>query len=386
MLASLLAAALLLTGLVVSATPAEAQEDRYEACIAYRQIVGSGGQVAADAAARLQALSAPNPFGVDNVVEVIINAESDVPPQGSRPANDAIQVAYDALAGFFGDVCSGIEICPLIRQAVATNDASSAEAARLARGLTHPAPPGIGAALALIAGQISESPFHSTIAEAQAQIDSYFPCDAAPVSGPTPDTTPIPGVPGDVAATCGDLNVLLIPEGPRAIEAAESLRARGAPNPPGIDAALDVIVAAADFSSDSPPLDQLDAALATLNGYFGAVCASLDRCAFINQIAAGDTEAARLLRRIETPSPPGIDAALALVAGEIDESPFHASVAEARQQILDYYPCGASTDGSGSGLAFTGSSATAPLAALGAGLSAAGAGLLRSRRRLLEGQ
>ncbi|KAG1647760.1 hypothetical protein GQR58_030341 [Nymphon striatum] len=392
-MALLLATALLLTGVVVGTSPAQAQADSYETCAEYSLIVGAGGQVAADAAARLQALGAPNPFGVDNVLEVIINSEADVPPIGSRPTASALEVAYVELDNYFGGVCADIDICPLIRQAVATNDGSSAEAARLARGLSFPSPPGIDAALAFIAGEISESPLHNSIAEAQDQISSYFPCEAAPADTPIP----VPGVPSDVAGTCGDLNVLSIPEGPFAIEAAESLRARGAPNPPGIEAALDVIVAAADFSSPTPPpLDQIDAALATLGSYYGGVCDNIDRCAFVNQIAGSDdaaaAEAARLLRRIETPSPPGIDASLALIAGDIDESPFHANVAEARQQILDYYPCGASTDDATTDddgrpvLAFTGSSATAALSALGAGLLASGAGLLHSRRRLLAGE
>lgn len=387
LMALLLATALLLTGLVVGTSPAEAQADSYETCAEYSLIVGAGGQVAADAAARLQALGAPNPFGVDNVLEVIINSEADVPPIGSRPTASALEVAYVELDRFFGGECAEIDICPLIRQAVATNDGSSAEAARLARGLSFPSPPGIDAALAFIAGEISESPLHNSIAEAQAQISSYFPCEAAPVDTPIP----VPGVPSDVAGTCGDLSVLSTLGGSSAVEAAESLRARGAPNPPGIEAALDVIVAVAGFTSPAPSAEQVDAAFATLDGYFGGICSSLDRCVFVNQIAGSDdaasAEAARLLSRIETPAPPGIGAALALISGEIDESPFHTNVAEARQQILDYYPCGASTDDDGRPvLAFTGSSATAPLALLSAGLVAAGAGVLRSRRRLLAKQ
>lgn len=208
--------------------------------------------------------------------------------------------------------------------------------------------------------------------------------------------------PADVAATCGDLAVLSIPEGPRAVEAAESLRSRGAPNPAGIEDALDVIVAAADPATASPDVAMVDAALATLQSYYGGPCADLDRCGFIVQIAGNDdavgAEAARLLRRIETPAPPGIDAALALIAGDITESPFHADVAEARAQVLDYYPCGAAGEGSETEeegteggapeetesegtLAFTGGS-TASLAALGITLVAGGALVLQARRRL----
>lgn len=208
--------------------------------------------------------------------------------------------------------------------------------------------------------------------------------------------------PADVAATCGDLAVMSIPEGPRAVEAAESLRSRGAPNPPGIEAALDVIVAAADFDTESPPVADVDAALATLNDYYGGACAGLDRCGFIAQIAGNDdasaAEAARLLRRIETPAPPGIDAALALIAGDVSESPFHESVAEARTQVLGYYPCGiggGATGGGGEGaggetggetgggeLALTGSSTTL-LGAIGAALVALGAIAQLIRRRLV---
>ncbi|MFT5267596.1 MAG: hypothetical protein ACI88C_001021 [Acidimicrobiales bacterium] len=43
--------------------------------------------------------------------------------------------------------------------------------------------------------------------------------------------------------------VLFIPEGPFAMETAQSLRQRNAPNFPGIDAALDDVIAAADFST-----------------------------------------------------------------------------------------------------------------------------------------
>ena len=196
----------------------------------------------------------------------------------------------------------------------------------------------------------------------------------------------------EIAETCGDLAVLGIPEGPFAVEAAENLRARGAPNPPGIDAALDVIVAAANFDTPSPPVADVDAALATLDAYYGGPCANIDRCTFVTQIGGSDeaaaAQAAHLLRRIETPSPPGIDAALALIAGDVDESPFHANVAEARQQVLDYYPCdagggeagGDTGGGDGGELAFTGST-TAPLAVLGIALLAAGAGTLHAASR-----
>jgi len=376
--------AVLLAGLVVVAAPAEAQSDSYEACAQYGLIVGTGGQTAADAAVALKALDAPNPMGLTNSLDVIINAESDVAPIGSRPTNDAREIAFAALEGYYGDLCAAIDICPLIRQAVATNDAASAEAARLTRGITSPAPPGIDAALAFIAGDIAESPLHNSVGEAQAQVSSYFPCEAAPT---IPD--PAPGVPADVAATCADLAVLSIPEGPFAIEAAENLRASGAPNPGGIEAALDVIVAAADFDTPTPSAGEIDAALSTLQGYFGGACASIDRCALVNQIVAASSDesarAAGVLRRLETPSPPGIDAALALIAGDVSDSPFHATVAAARDQIAGYYPCGNETDGGtgdDGGLAFTGTSSTTPLAALGLGLLAAGAGLLTIRRRI----
>ena len=378
--------------LAVVVAPAQAQEDVYETCAFYGLITGTGGQTAATAASNLQALSAPNPIGVDNVLEVIINAESDVPPIGSRPTASAREVAYQELDNYYGAICADIDICPLIRQAVTTNDGSSGEAARLARGITAPAPPGIDAALALMAGEIAESPFHASIAEAQEQVASYFPCavttgvTATPT--PVPYADPAPIVPGDVPATCGDLAVLSIPEGPFAVEAVQSLRQRGAPNPPGVEAALDVVIAAADFGTGSPSPAEIDAALATLDGYFGDVCANIDRCAFVNQVAGTDAaasaEAARLLRRIETPSPPGIDAALALIAGDIDDSPFHDTVAQARDQILSYYPCGGRAEGSGRGLAFTGSSATTPLALLGVALVTSGAAALHARRRILS--
>lgn len=378
--AGITSVALLLATFSMLAEPAQAQQDRYETCALYGTIVATGGPAAADAAAALQALGAPNPIGVDNVLEVIINAESDVPPIGSRPTNAAREIAYIELDNYFGDVCANVDICPLIRQAVATNDGSAAEAARLARGITAPAPPGIDAALALIAGAIAESPFHASIADAQDHVASYFPCD---LDAPP---TPRPGQPSDVAATCGDLAVLSIPEGPFAIEAAESLRARGAPNPPGIENALDVIVAAADFSATPPSLTEIDAAVAALNDYFGGACATIDRCLFVDQIAGNDAasaDAARLLRRIETPSPPGIDAALALIAGDIAESPFHDNADQARDQVLNYYPCGdPGSTGSGGQIAFTGS-ATGPLAALGFTMVAAGAAAMLARRRLL---
>jgi len=381
--------AVALTSLAVAAPTAQAQSDQYETCALYGRVVGTGGQVAADAATALQALGAPNPAGINDALETIINLEADVPPAGSRPSSETVNNASTALDGYYGDLCADLDICPLIRQAIATNDGSSAEAARLARSITAPAPPGIDAALALIAGEIDESPFHASVAEAQAQIESYFPCVLLPV----PNPAPVGGIPADVAATCGDLNVLSIPEGPFAIAAAESLRARGAPNPSGIEAALDVIVAAADFANESPPLAEIDAALATLQAYFGGACANLDRCVFVTQIggtdAAAAVEAARLLRRIETPSPPGIDAALALIAGDIDDSPFHDNVAQAVAQIVSYYSCGdgAGADDGGSttddGLAFTGST-TVPVALLGVALMTSGAGVLSARRRLVH--
>ncbi|MEM7096454.1 MAG: LPXTG cell wall anchor domain-containing protein [Actinomycetota bacterium] len=67
------------------------------------------------------------------------------------------------------------EVCVLIRQALGSGPDAAASAAT-ARELLSPSPPGIDAALALVAEQISveESPFHDSVAEAQAQLGEYF--------------------------------------------------------------------------------------------------------------------------------------------------------------------------------------------------------------------
>lgn len=181
-------AAMLLTAVGFGVPSASAQDnDVAETCAAYGRALGLGGQPAADAAAELQAIGAPNPPGIDLALQTIIDYEADVAASGSRPSDEAYLNSRTTLDDYFGGICLGLDICPLVRQAVATNDGSSAEAARLVRGITAPAPPGIDAGLALIAGAVDFSPFHASVAEAQAQIASYFPCDAAapepPVKG-----------------------------------------------------------------------------------------------------------------------------------------------------------------------------------------------------------
>lgn len=178
-------AAMLLAGLGFDAPRASAQDyDVAVTCSAYGRALGLGGQPAADAAAELQAIGAPNPPGIESALQIVIESEADVAPSGSRPSNEAVQGSRDALSSYFGGICSSLDICPWVRQAVATNDGSSAEAARLVRGIEAPAPPGIDAALALISGAVDFSPFHTSVAEAQAQISSYFPCDLVITADP----------------------------------------------------------------------------------------------------------------------------------------------------------------------------------------------------------
>lgn len=174
--------AVMLAAAMLFAPSAGAQDDRYETCAAYGTMVGTGGTGAVAAAERLKDLAAPNPPGIDQALDVVIDAEDAT---GTTPDTNEIFAAYDTLDGYYGDLCRGIDICPLVRQAVATNDGSSADAARLVRGLTAPAPPGIDAALALIAGDVTESPFHNSVGEAQAQVSDWFMCDELAFTGPS---------------------------------------------------------------------------------------------------------------------------------------------------------------------------------------------------------
>jgi len=447
--------ALVVSGMVMGSQPADAQSGQsvpvpYETCAAYGVAVGTGGQGAANAAEDLRAIGAPNPPGIETALGVLVNAEADVPPIGSRPSIEAIDAAYQVLSEYFDPICIGVDICPLIRQAVATNDGSSAEGARLARGITAPAPPGIDAALALIAGDIAESPFHNSVAEAQRQISDYFPCSAV-IEPPLPvddictlvihasdavgdpafvarnarqlRATVFPAPPGIDAAlaliggevdaspfhdsidaaqsqvadywsacfepllvdpyfgdapTCAAFAKVQFQESPTAGEGARELRDLGTPNPPGVEAALETIMAA-NGDGVLPSTSEQAAAYATVEGYFGGICADFDPCPLVQFIQA-DIEwiaglAASFLSDIERPAPPGIGAALALIAGDISESPFHASVAEAKEQIKDYYPCDTF-------IALTGTSSTVPLTLAGIGLVSAGAGFMTMRRRI----
>ena len=357
--------ATMLGGLVaVPAASAQLDQQTLVTCAAYNTAVSTGGQGAATAADELRAIGAPNPPGIENALDVIIDAEADQAPSGSRPSPEAIDAAIAALDGYFGPICQRTlaDTCGLVADAVA--EAGSSDSAALLRQLEAPSPPGIDAALAVLSGEITvgESPFHSTLDEAIEQIQDYYPC-------------PTVVAPANIVELCADLSVLGIPEGPRAIAAAERVRAFGAPNPDVIDDALDVIIG---FAQGTRPGADADSAVGVLFDFYADDCGNIDRCPLVSAVVGANvdeaTEAASLLRRLETPSPPGIDAALALIAGEIDESPFHNSVAEAKQQINDYYMCVT--------LAFTGPSSAAPLAATGFGLLASGVVALGIRRRL----
>lgn len=338
-----------------------------EVCAAYGRATNTGGEFAVLAIKDLRSFVEPAPATLARALDTLQDAESDIPPSGSRPSPDVADEARNFVVGYFDLRCSGIDICFWVAAALDERPSVSADGARIARGLTTPAPPGIDAAFALISGA-SSSPFHASVMQAQEQIRSFFPCG--------PFVLPI--IFDSDLELCADLNVLGIPEGPRAAAAAERIRAAGSPNPPGIENALDVLVAFSDFSNPVPPsLDQADAAYQTLLDYFGGVCNDIDRCPLVELAVAGSPDsaaAAGLLRRLETPSPPGIDASLALIAGEIQESPFHNSVAEAVQQIDDYYSC--------TKLAITGSTSVFPLASLGVSLIALGGFTLIGRRRL----
>jgi hypothetical protein len=157
----------------VGVQPAEAQDDRYEACAAYSLIVGTGGSGAVAAAEKLRAIGAPNPPGVDDALDVVIDAEDGVDPV---PDQATVEAARATLDGYFGGICADVDICPLVRQATATNDASSAGAAALARDLSAPSPPGIDAAFAVIAGIVTpaETGFYDSVASAQQALTNYF--------------------------------------------------------------------------------------------------------------------------------------------------------------------------------------------------------------------
>jgi len=354
---------------VLMATPAAQAQDptvqEYTTCAAYGRMVGTGGELAVAAAEQLRSLN--DSRAVARAFEVVIDAEADVPPSGSRPGPDSLALAFETLATKFDPLCLSIDKCPLVWQATGAAEGSSADAARLLFGLSAPSPPGIGAAMLFIAGDIETSPFHDSIAEAQQQVANWFSC---PVDVSPPLLTQ--------AELCGHAAVVAIPEGPLAIQSAQILQNFGVPA--NVDAALDVIIDAADFTGNEPSLAQIDAAVGLVMAFFDQdACGNVDRCGLVFAIVEGPPNydrqgSAATLRRLETPAPPGIDAALALIAGQIDTSPFHASVAEAVQQIDDYYSfCG--------GLVITGSPMTTPLTAAGATLILAGASLVVIRRR-----
>lgn len=164
-------------------------------CSAYQIAVNTGGETAVLAIKDLRGYAEPGAFNPMNGLDVLQDAESEIPPSGSRPSPDEVEAAYDAVNAYFGQRCEGIDLCFWVRSAVHTGPGAP-EAADILRGLQTPGPPGIDAALALISGAISESPFHDSVAEARQQVDDYFACPVLtgtpllPVTGP-PSARPL---------------------------------------------------------------------------------------------------------------------------------------------------------------------------------------------------
>jgi hypothetical protein len=355
---------------VVTSPMADAQEpgpEVFTTCSLYGRTVSFGGPLAANAAESLRILGSPNPPGIEDALEVIISAEADGVDETERPDSLTVDQAIQTLDSYFGGICNGLDVCPLIWTASGSTTGDPVIAAGLLRGITAPAPPGIDAALALIAQEVDESPFHTSVAEAQAQLVSYFNC---PI-----EVSPL--LPSQ-AEICGHVAVLGIPEGPFAVDAAFQLKLFGTTDP-SVIAALDVLAVAADFDQLQVPLAEIDAALSIVQSHFQSQCDNIDRCALVRDILGPEpflrAQSANTLRRLETPQPPGNDAALALIAGTIDESPFHTSVAEAVEQIRNYYSfCG--------GLVITGPAHATPMAVAGGSMVLLGAACLVARRRL----
>lgn len=149
-------ALLLLAGASLAlAAPAGAQtesDELYETCALYQPIVATGGQTAIDNINELRALAPPNPAGVDDAFDIIIDLEDQT---GTSPTNDEVEAAFDILDGYYGDLCDRLDLCPLTDLINTGTAAESQQAAAWLGGISTPAPPGIGAALAVLAGDLT---------------------------------------------------------------------------------------------------------------------------------------------------------------------------------------------------------------------------------------
>jgi len=182
----------------------------------------------------------------------------------------------------------------------------------------------------------------------------------------------------ETLATCALYGNLVAGGGPNAVSLGEELRDLGAPNPPGVEDALDVLSDFNDEVGDTPDNDTVEAAFDVLAQYFDPICADIDVCPLIatvvNREGGEGQRNARYVRGVFAPNPPGIDSALAVLSGDVtlEESGFYTSNAQARKALVDYY--------SSCTLAFTGAT-TAPLLAAGTGLILAGVLVLKISRR-----
>lgn len=194
---------------------------------------------------------------------------------------------------------------------------------------------------------------------------------AAPAAAQVPDE--------DTLATCALYGNLVAGGGPNAVALGEELRDLGAPNPAGVEDALDVLSDFNDEVGDSPDNDTVEAAFDVLAQYFDPICGDIDVCPLIatviNREGLEGERNARFVRGIFAPNPPGIDAALAVLSGDItlEESVFYNSNAEARKALVDYY--------ANCTLAFTGAETT-PLAMAGFTLIVVGAAAVVAQRRM----
>lgn len=170
-------AALLCAALSVVAAPAQAQRNEpsgevYETCALYNVVVNTGASPAALAAQQLRDLSPPNPPGVEDALAVLIDFEDG----GETPSSDEVEAAYETLDRYYGSICTGLDVCPLIVSAINTDDPLSQRSADWADRILAPSPPGIGAALSLLGGKIrlENQLIHESIDDARDVVRSYF--------------------------------------------------------------------------------------------------------------------------------------------------------------------------------------------------------------------
>lgn len=143
-----------MSGIGVLPASAQTNDEVYETCSLYNTIIATGGDRAVDAIADLRTRDEPNPPGIDEAFDVLSSAEDET---ADDPDLTDIDVANDNLAAYYGPICNDIDTCALLSLINGANDTRSRQAAGWLDGISAPSPPGIGAALAVLSGEIDPS-------------------------------------------------------------------------------------------------------------------------------------------------------------------------------------------------------------------------------------